>query len=417
MVTSTAALAAQRLGHELSQAGVDCIDYSTVGLTLAARNRTLTLGPDTTVIHDEAALASTRELQPLTELIESSGGRLILVGDPHQSQPVGSGGLWPHLEQITTDTDAHAQLTHNVRARDPADRHDQARFRAGEHEAALRGYHERGRLHVADEPAVAEDAALDAAHADRQASQRTVVITQTSNDHLDALNARAQALRLADGELGESALELDGRPYQLRSGDDIQLRRTIHDPNFGPLRNGTHATVTAVDSQGTSALLHLNDGQEINLTKAQLDTAQARLAYVQHPFPAQGITTDTAHLIIGDHVSHHGTYVGLTRAREHTDIYDGQGAPRTGHEAELIAGLAQHAGRGETDRPSIAYAMLQTPTTSTPSIDPERDGTQPAKDQTGPRVELESDPTPERRWPKPPEVVIKPQEHDNGWEW
>ncbi len=46
-----------------------------------------------------------------------------------------------------------------------------------------------------------------------------------------------------------------------------------------------------------------------------------RLAYVQHPFPAQGITTDTAHLIVSAHATREGTYVALTRAREETHLY------------------------------------------------------------------------------------------------
>jgi len=56
-------------------------------------------------------------------------------------------------------------------ARDPADQRDQARFRAGEHEQAIRSYAARERLHLAADPQRAEDAALDAAHADRTAAR------------------------------------------------------------------------------------------------------------------------------------------------------------------------------------------------------------------------------------------------------
>ena len=46
-----------------------------------------------------------------------------------------------------------------------------------------------------------------------------------------------------------------------------------------------------------------------------------RLAYVQHPFPAQGQTTDTTHLIASEHATQQGTYVALTRARHRTHIH------------------------------------------------------------------------------------------------
>jgi len=362
LVTSTAALAAQRLGTELADAGVDCADYSTAGLILAARIQRVTLGPNTTVIHDEAALASTRELEPLTELVRSHGARLILVGDPEQSQPVGSGGLWPDLERIAEDTDARTQLTHNVRARDPADRRDQALFRAKDHEAALDGYQHRDRIHITDKRTAAEDAALDAAHVDRQAGRRTVVITQTSNDHLDELNARAQALRLTDGELGDQTLPLTGRPYRLRAGDHVQIRHTIQHHDHGPVRNGTTATITDIDPRAQSATLKLADGQDIALRDDQLDRAQARLAYVQHPFPAQGSTVDTTHLIIGEHVTSQGTYVGLTRARDQTDVYYAAARQESGNEHDPITNLAHRISRDERDPPSIAYPIPGTAT-------------------------------------------------------
>jgi len=57
LVTSTAALAAQRLAGDLADQGVDCQTYSTAGLHAAVSSGRLQLGPETTVIHDEAALA------------------------------------------------------------------------------------------------------------------------------------------------------------------------------------------------------------------------------------------------------------------------------------------------------------------------------------------------------------------------
>ena len=35
---------------------------------------------------------------PYSLHLEESGARLILIGDPHQNQPVGAGGLWPCVE-------------------------------------------------------------------------------------------------------------------------------------------------------------------------------------------------------------------------------------------------------------------------------------------------------------------------------
>jgi ATP-dependent exoDNAse (exonuclease V) alpha subunit len=97
LVTSTAGLAAQRLTREFASADVTASSYSTAALARTVRTGQLTLGPSTTVIHDEAALASTTELHQLLTAVEASGARLIMVGDHRQSLPVGAGGIWPHL--------------------------------------------------------------------------------------------------------------------------------------------------------------------------------------------------------------------------------------------------------------------------------------------------------------------------------
>ncbi len=75
IVTSTAALAAERLATELAEHGVDCAAYSTAGLHAAINHGRVELGPDTTVIHDEAALASTREQLRLLRAVETSGAQ------------------------------------------------------------------------------------------------------------------------------------------------------------------------------------------------------------------------------------------------------------------------------------------------------------------------------------------------------
>jgi ATP-dependent exoDNAse (exonuclease V) alpha subunit len=254
----------------------------------------LELTPNTTVIHDEAALASTREQLQLLRAIETSGARLIVVGDPRQNQPVGAGGLWTHIEHTVLDHGAHVELTVNQRARDPADRQAQAWFREGEAGQAIRSYAARDRLHTNEDQRAAEDEAIEAAQTDRARAKTTIVLAQTSNEHLDQLNARAQAIRQQRGELGDEGIELAGRPYDLHPGDHIQIRHTINHPDHGRLRNGTSAHVTRADPRTGKLELELSDGVRLSLSREQIAEADLRLAYVQHPFPAQGQTTDRA---------------------------------------------------------------------------------------------------------------------------
>jgi conjugative relaxase-like TrwC/TraI family protein len=360
VVTSTAAVAAERLARDLHHAGVETRHYSLAALQTAITSGTVRLGPQTTIVHDEAALASTREQHALLAAVETSGARLIAVGDPHQNPPVGAGGLWPHLEATTRADHSRAVLTCNLRVLDPADRRDQARFRDGDHELAVRGYAARARLHIRTQLDRAEDAALDAAHTDTRNGRTTIVLAQTSNDHLDELNARYQAIRRQHGELGADAIPAPGRPYSLHPGDEVQIRHTINHPAHGPLRNGTTAAIRDIDPEAKTIKLAFPTGQPVELSLDQADAAQLRLAYVQHPFPAQGLTTDTAHLIVSAHATREGTYVALTRAREKTHLYAEQ-AVDPDRDGDRLQALADRISRSEPDLPSIAVPLAHEP--------------------------------------------------------
>jgi conjugative relaxase-like TrwC/TraI family protein len=394
VVTSTAALAAQRLANELTDRGVTCRSFSTAGLHAAITDGRIELTPATTVIHDEAALASTREQIRLLRAVEASGARLIAVGDARQNQPVGAGGLWTRIEHTTRGAEAHVELTRNQRARDPADRRDQARFREGRAELAIRGYAARDRVHLHPDQQHAEDQALDAAHHDRTHGRTTIVIAQTSNEHLDELNARAQAIRRQHGQLGDEPVPVPGRPYELHAGDHVQVRRTIqHDPR--QLRNGTTAVIASVDPESDSVDLRLGDGTDLRLHPDEIGRADLRLAYVQHPFPAQGHTTDAAHLIVAGNATREGSYVALTRARGETHIYSGDAPDRTA-EVDRLQELAERINRTEPELPSIQTPLLHeatvTATLETTNAEPRLD-----------RVEEKSVPVAESkvRWPEP----------------
>ncbi len=168
----------------------------------------------------------------------------------------------------------------------------------------------------------AEDRALEAAHADRREGQTALVVVQTSNEQLDGLNARAQALRAQDGLLaGEHAVSLVGRPYGLYAGDEIVLRAASVHPELGAVRNVTRGTVLDVAEDEQHATVQLTDTRQAGFDRGQLDAASARLGYVSHTFPAQGQTVDRCHVIAGEHADSNGTYVALTRARERTHLY------------------------------------------------------------------------------------------------
>ena len=358
LVTSTGAQAAERLAAELRAEGVEGRGYSTAALRVNVERGLVVLDSGVTVIHDEAALASTTEQAWLFATVSDSGARLVAIGDPRQSQAVGAGGLWGEIEQSARAQDSFVELSRIVRAQDPADRREQALWRAGEHGHALANYSRRGFVVIETDRRRVEDRALDAAHADRRADRDTLVIAETSNEQLDALNARAQAIRLQDGEIGADSVPLTGRPYALHASDDVVVRAAVRHPDLGAVRNGVGGQVIAVDTDAGTATLRLSDGREAAFDRATLDAGQVRLAYVSHPFPAQGATTDTTHVIAGPLSTAEGSYVALTRAREHTHLYASREQLELPESREqAIPLLAEQLGRSEPDLPSIRVPL------------------------------------------------------------
>jgi hypothetical protein len=169
-------------------------------------------------------------------------------------------------------------------------------------------------------------------------------------------------------------------------------------PYPGPIRNGTTAQVTDVDPDTGTVTLRLPDGRSVTIDEAQAARSDLRLAYVQHPFPAQGQTTDTAHLIVAEHTTSEGSYVAITRAREQTHIYAAiEPEPQT----DRLAALSDRMSRSEPDIPSIRTPLARE-SAITAEMTQAREGREPERSDQ----ELTAEVRASRRDETPPLTVI-----------
>jgi hypothetical protein len=99
------------------------------------------LAAGTTLIVDEAGMVGTSSLHQLVGLAEREGWRLVLVGDPHQLQAVGRGGLFAEL----CATGRTVELTRVHRFHHPWEADASLRLRAGDPHA-LDVYQTHGRI-------------------------------------------------------------------------------------------------------------------------------------------------------------------------------------------------------------------------------------------------------------------------------
>jgi ATP-dependent exoDNAse (exonuclease V) alpha subunit len=135
-------------------------------LIARANTGSIHVGPDTTVILDEAGMADHKRLDALTELVERTGAKLIAVGDGKQLPSIGPGGMFDRLTQ-------HApvvELETIHRTKDPDEQRAWQALRAGEPERAMAHYQARGRLHLAD---TRDQAAENAVQPGRSSSNTT----------------------------------------------------------------------------------------------------------------------------------------------------------------------------------------------------------------------------------------------------
>ena len=348
--TAIAGATAQRLGADAGIRETTTTD-SLIG---RVEHDKLTLDRNSVVVMDEAGMADTRRLAKLIEITRASGSKLVLAGDSAQLSPIGAGGLFKEL----TGNVPTAQLTEVHRANHEWERNAWKRLRQGDAERALGEYHARGRLHIehtreqAAERMVSDWAATRAAHP----GERVVMITDASNHELDQLNKQAQQHRADAGQLGPQEVALPGRPYGLRSGDEILFTSQHRVPGQERVENGTRGHVLAANERDRRVQVRTDEPKprDINVSAGELDGL--RLAYAQHVYKAQGLTTDRALVLTGGwHTNRETSYVALTRAREQTNIYTSRDdLGHQGLDTDTINRLAQRANKTNAQQASIS---------------------------------------------------------------
>ena len=138
-------------------------------------------------------------------------------------------------------------------------------------------------------------------------------------------------------------------------------RRTWHE-QLRRVENGTPGRVLAVE--GDRAVLELDDGRRGTWTKQQLDQADLRLGYVQHPWPGQGLTVERLHYVHDALANARSTYVAATRPRGEFRLYAARETlerirdDRDQHELDV---LAESLGQAEQEAPSIDVPLARDP--------------------------------------------------------
>lgn len=314
------------------------------------------------VVIDEASLAGTLSLDRITHLAQDAGAKVLLVGDYAQLQSVDAGGAFAMIARDRADTpelvDVH-RFTHTWEKTASLElRHGRA--------GAIDTYLAHERITDGDAEAMT-DAAYNAWRADRDGGLVSVLIAETHED-VTTLNGRARADLILNKTLTPD------REVELRDGTTAGVGDTIitrlNNRNLRTLagrdwvRNGEIWTVTAVGDDGTITIARdygtrttvqedgtikaRKHGRRLGgsiLLPASYVAEHVDLGYAVTAYRAQGITTDTAHVLVEPTSTRETFYVAMTRGRHSNHAYvtldraDDHATARS-----VLYGVLQHSG-------------------------------------------------------------------------
>ena len=204
------------------------------------------LRPGQLVIVDEASMAGTFDLDRIATAATESGAKVLLVGDWAQLSPVQAGGAF----RLLADARRDAPALHAVRRfRHEWERGASLDLRAG-HVPVAATYAAKGRVESGSREDMV-DLIFDGWKQDVSAGRTSLMLAADAETVRD-LNARAQAHRVAHGEVAREGVRL-GDGSIIGVGDVVvtRLNRRALATGRGWVKNGDDWVVQSIDTDGS----------------------------------------------------------------------------------------------------------------------------------------------------------------------
>jgi conjugative relaxase-like TrwC/TraI family protein len=269
----------------------------------------------TVVIVDEASMASTPDLDRLTDAAARAAAKVVLVGDPAQIGVInGPGGMLAALSHA-----GHGVVLQQIhRFAHAWERQASLALRTGQ-PGALGGYQSAGRLHSCQNGEQALDAVFGHWQRARADGQDVLMLARTRVD-VDALNARARAAALAAGDVSGQVTTAGDRQWQ--AGDLLRTRRNDRRLSVGDghVRNGDRYRVLGPGPQDGLIVEDLTGRGRLVLPAKYL-AAHADYGWASTIDAAQGATADVGIVLVRPGLDREHLYVGLTRGRQANHAY------------------------------------------------------------------------------------------------
>jgi hypothetical protein len=279
------------------------------------------------LVVDEASQVSTQDLARICSLALQAGARVIGVGDTRQLPAVEAGGLF----SLIARRHGHWKLTEVRRFGQAWERAASVRLGDGD-VMALAEYAARGRIWDGPQNRIYDDA-VDLYMSDVARGKQALLLAG-SNEEAARLARLVRDRRIERGQIGawrEVTLRDDN---SAGAGDLVRAR----------LNTGIDAAGRRLTNRDTLRLITFRGSGKDRFAVAERQTGpgqwsapfavpvsyleqSAELAYAGNVYTSQGMTVDTARLVVSEGMNREMLYVGMTRGREENSAHVVTGPP------------------------------------------------------------------------------------------
>lgn len=277
------------------------------------------LTPNDVLVIDEAGMIGTRQMARVIKKVKQSGGKLVLVGDPEQLQPINAGTPFRDICNALNP----ARLTEIHRQQEDWQKQASLDLANLQTEKALQAY--KSRDHVVEttntETAIlslVEDYMVDL-ELHGKTKSRLALAHKRKDVH--AINqAIRSAIKSGGGLTNEVLLTTDHGKRAFTKGDRILC--TKNDRSLG-VRNGMLGTV---ESLGQDEITIVIDQGSISSDNSRLTINPKLYSAIDHGYAttiykSQGVTVDQTYVLASAMMDKHLTYVAMTRHRQDANLY------------------------------------------------------------------------------------------------
>lgn len=306
------------------------------------------------LVVDEAGQLSSRQMHAVLSEVERSGAKIVLVGDRRQLQPIGAGGALSIVARATE----FARVDHVVRQRENWARQATMALASGKTAEALAAYAERDHVHLEAGPKATITAMVDAwQHATTVGEQETNLLLARTNGQVREINTEVRSRLRTNGvlrgpDIGIDAVTSSGQHHRLPIAVGEEIRFLVRNDALGVI-NGTTGVILAIfeKDDGDPVITARLKDRDVLFVPSDLadESRKARLghAYASTIYGAQGLTADNSFILLDPASNRHDVYVGLSRARDGTEIFADRNLIDAGIRAERP--LSERATASEPD--------------------------------------------------------------------